>query len=108
MANQTFKLISTFDLVPESQQVEHLFRIELFVCVEHPETYRCRIWAFRHYAVELALPQPPLVSHDLLPLEVTYLIDDRELITGMKATAEAEILARANIAVEKLREALRG
>lgn len=107
MTHQTFKLISTYDRVPESQQVDHLFRIELFRCLEHVDTYRCRIWAYRYYAIQLALPQPPLVSHDLLPHEVTYLIDDLELITGVKGVSEEQVLARANIAVEKLCEALR-
>ena len=108
MMYQTFKLISTYDRVSESKQVDQLFRIEIFQCLERNDTYRCRIWAYRHYAIQLALPQPPLVSHDVLPHEVTYLIDDLELITGVNATTESQILARANIAVEKLYRSLRG
>jgi len=34
------------------------------------------------------------------------LIDDLELITGVKGVSEEQVLARANIAVEKLCEAL--
>lgn len=106
MAHHTFKLISTYDQVPVSQQVDHLFRIELFRSIEHDDIYRCRIWQYRYYAIQLALPKPPLVSHDLLPQEVTYLIDDLDLITGIKAASEALVLSRANIAIEKLCEAL--
>ena len=106
MTHQTFKLISTYDLVPVSQQVDHLFRIELFRNIEHEDIYRCRIWAYRHYAIQLALPEPPLVSHDTLPQEVTYLIDDLELITGVKAESEGMVLSRANVAVDKFCKAL--
>jgi hypothetical protein len=74
MAHQTFKLISTYDLVPDSQQTEHLFRIEIFQGLEQD----------------------------------TYLIDDLELITGITGISESQVLARANAAVEKLCEALRG
>jgi hypothetical protein len=108
MAHQTFKLISSYDLVPDSQQTEDLFRIEIFQSLEQDTTYRCRIWAYRNYAIQLALPQPPLISHDLLPHEVTYMIDDLELITGITGNSESQILARANAAVAKLCEALRG
>jgi hypothetical protein len=106
MAHQTFKLISTYDLVADSNQTDRMFRIEVLQAVEVSSLYRCRIWGYRHYAVELALPKPPLMSHDLLPYEVTSMVNDLELISGLTASSEAEVLARAKAEIAMLCEAL--
>ena len=104
MAHRTFKLISTYEKVPDSQQVDDLFRIEIFQCVdEGADMMRCRIWAYRYYSAQLAIPKPTLVSHDIFPQEVTYLLEDEDLdfITGIKGLTEAQVLERANAAIEK-------
>lgn len=106
MISQTFKLIATYDIVPESQKVEGLFRVELFQSIDIVELHRVRIWAYRYYSVQLAIPKPPLVSHDLFPQEVTYFMDDEELITGIKCSSEEELIGRAKAAIEKFLEVI--
>jgi hypothetical protein len=46
------------------------------------------------------------MSHDLLPYEVTSMVNDLELISGLTASSEAEVLARAKAEIAMLCEAL--
>lgn len=47
-------------------------------------------------------------SHDVLPYDVTVLVDDEGLINGIRGASEQAVLARAKAAVEKLWQTYNG
>ena len=94
MSYRTFRLVRVLELVPVSAATDTIFRVEIFTSAELPAVYRCRIWSYRIYAATLALPSPPLVSHDTQSYEVSSLVRDPELIFGMEARDEDEFVSR--------------
>ena len=102
MAHTTFKLISTYEHVPDALRFDHLFRVEVFESVTRPDFYRCRIWSYRHYRLNVALDTGGLESHDVLAQDVSVLVEDTELLSGTRAASEDEFLRRAFIEVERL------
>jgi len=108
--HRVFRLLATYDLVPDSGLEEDLIRIEVLVDNTEHAVYRCRVWGFRCYVAQL-LPQAPHiappVSHDRLAHELTWLLDDPALIAGRRATTESEFLDTVKLAVSRLIEVMR-
>ncbi len=107
MKHLCFRLLGTYEFVPKSARLESTFRIEVFSNNDTPLLYRCRVWSYRQYRVTLPATSQQTMSHDLQPYDLTHMLSDQLLGTGVSAQSEADFLSLVSAEITEMADWLR-